>query len=372
MKNKLLKLLIIIFLVANVSIYAQHIAVNMNVFKPLPEVSFAAFLTNPFLESTPRILQISITPKNKKIICRGTILWKKLNKNSFEELLNFTTKPFLSRNFYNDDFSSFDGIKIDENNVSDNLVKDNLKKGKPTGTYRIIFEVFDSNMVFQSSSIEDLEFTNPSQTLTIIQPQINEELDLGGILLFWTGVAGVSDYYIKANIRLSKFESLEEALNRGNPIINNKNVGIKTNVNLREFLDRELIGGEELVLQVKGAIEGPGGQSFIYSDIINFKIKGNNSNEGDEGNNELTSTLEQLTDNLKTQLNANPLNQDESDLSERIQALLDKIRNGEITFNDLTITTNDGKEISYQEFLQILEYLKNNPELFTNLSFEEK
>ncbi|PIQ11681.1 MAG: hypothetical protein COW71_00070 [Ignavibacteriales bacterium CG18_big_fil_WC_8_21_14_2_50_31_20] len=371
MKNKLLNFLVIVFVFAGLNISAQQIAINMNVFKPLPEVSFAAFLTNPFLESTPRILQVSIVPQNVKVIVRGSILWKKLNENSFEELLNFTTKPFLSRNFYNDDFSSFDGIGIDDNNVSDNLLQDNLKKGKPTGTYRIIIEVYDSNMVFQSSATEDLEFTNPTQTLTIIQPEANDELDLGGILLSWTGVSGVTDYYVRANVRLSKFESFEEALKRGNPIINDKNVGPNTSVNFRNILDRELIGGEEIIVQVKGAIEGPGGQDFVYSELINFNIKGNKVSS-DDGAKKFTSTIELFSNEIKKQLNENPSGQEEKDLSERLQDLLTKIANGEITFDDLTITTDGGREITYQEFQQILDYLRNNPELFTNLHFEEK
>ena len=371
MKNKLLNFLISFFVFVSLNISAQQIAININVFKPLHEVSFAAFLTNPFLESTPRILQVSIAPQNIKVIVRGSILWKKLNENSFEELLNFTTEPFYSRNFYNNDFSSFDGIGIDENNVSDNLLQDNLKKGKPTGTFRIIVEVYDSNMVFQSSATEDLEFINPTQTITIIQPEANDELDLGGILLSWTGVSGVTDYYIRANIRLSKFESLEEALNRGNPIIDDKNVGSNTSVNFRNILDRELVGGEDIVVQVKGAIEGPGGKNLVYSELINFKIKGNKVSS-DDGAKKFTLTIEKLSDEIVKQLNENPSNQEVKDLSERLQDLLNRIANGEITFDDLTITTDSGREITYQEFQQILDYLRSNPEFFTNLYFEEK
>ena len=47
---------------------AEKITVLMNVFDPLPEVSFAAFLTNPFLESTPRILQVIMSPHGKDVI----------------------------------------------------------------------------------------------------------------------------------------------------------------------------------------------------------------------------------------------------------------------------------------------------------------
>ena len=96
MKNKLLKMIVLASIFASLSMSAQQISVNLNVFKPLPEVSFAAFLTNPFLESTPRILQITISPQGETVIVKGAILWRKLDESSFEELLNFTTKKWFS------------------------------------------------------------------------------------------------------------------------------------------------------------------------------------------------------------------------------------------------------------------------------------
>jgi hypothetical protein len=32
----------------------------------------------------------------------------------------------------------------------------------------------------------------------------------------------------------------------------------------------------------------------------------------------------------------------------------------------------DGRVLTYQEFQEILEYLRKNPQLLTNLNFEEK
>ncbi len=371
MKNKIIKMIVFASIFASINISAQQISVNMNVFKPLPEVSFAAFLTNPFLESTPRILQIAITPQGETVVVKGAILWRKLDESSFEELLNFTTKPFLSRNFYNDDFSSFDGIGIDESNTSDNLLEENLKKGKPTGTYRIIVEVYDENMVFQSSATEDIEFTNPSQTLSIIQPEVDDELDLAGIFFSWTSVPGVSEYVVRANVRSDKNQSLEEALQNGTPIVNDKSVGVELNVNLIEILDREIVEGQEIVVQIKGVIEGPGGQSFVYSEIVNFKIAKRGSDQTQDIKTKFNEALEEFARNLKDELNENS-GQDERDFAERLQDLLDKIANGQISFDDLKITTEDGRVITYQEFQEILGYLKTNPELFTNFNFEEK
>ena len=286
--------------------------------------------------------------------------------------MNFTTKPFLSRNFYNDDFSSFDGIGIDESNTSDDLLDENLKKGKPTGTYRIIVEVYDENLVFQSSATEDLEFTNPSQTLSIIQPEAGDELDLAGIYLSWTSVSGVSEYVVRANVRSDKNESLEEALQKGNPIVNDKIVGVKLNVNLYEIVDREIIEGQEIVVQIKGVIEGPGGQSFVFSEIVNFKIAKKGNDQTQDIKTKFNDTLDELSNNLKDEINENSSGQEERDFAERLQDLMNRIANGEISFDDLKITTEDGRVITYQEFQEILEYLRTNPQLLTNLIFEEK
>jgi len=284
MNNKINKFLFALIFVFGINLSAQEkVMVSLNVFEPLPEVSFAAFLTNPYLENTPRVLQIIMSPHGNDVIVKGSILWRKIDGSAFNELSSYITKPFSSRNFYNDDFSSIDGIDIEDSDTNDDLLSENLSKGKPTGTYKLIVQVYDVNMVFQSEAISELRFSNPAQTLTIIQPAIGDQLDVGGIILTWTDVLGVQDFVVKANIRSSKMESLEEALQKGNPIVDNKSVGFKTSVNLREILDRELIGGEELVVQVRGLIPGPGGPTVIYSDIVNFSLKSSGSSPIDKG-----------------------------------------------------------------------------------------
>ncbi|MBU0476298.1 MAG: hypothetical protein KKF62_19285 [Bacteroidetes bacterium] len=365
MKNKLLSLMILGLLFSSLNISAQQVTVSLNVFDQLAKASFAAFLSNTALKNTPRILQVVLTPQDEKVIVKGVFLWRKLNESSFNEILNFTTKPFPSRSFYNDNYPD-----IEESNYNDDLIQENRDKGEPTGTYRVIIEVFDSNMVFQGTDTKDLEFTNPSQTIFILQPNIGDELDLGGILMSWTGIDGVSDYIVRANIRTSKKESLEEALKKGDPIVNDKNVGIVTDINLRDILDRELVGGEEIVVQVKGTIQAPGGETYIESEIVNFRIKGSVKESFDKGTEEgFTNIIKQVADGLKTQSTENGEGQE---LLERLENLLDKIGNGEINFNDLTITMGDGRRITYQEFQQILDYLRKNPDLLTNLNFEEK
>jgi hypothetical protein len=243
-------------------------------------------------------------------------------------------------------------------------LQENLNKGKPTGTYRIIVEIIDENGDVLADDEEDIDFLNPAQTLSIIEPNVGDVFDIGGVILTWTDVKGVSDFYIKANTRSSKFETLEEVLQRGNPLVDNKNVGTKRSVNLREVLDRELVAGNEVVVQVYGSIPGPGGPTIIYSDIVNFKIKGASSVVVDKSVKELQTLASQVLDDLK--------NNGENDAAKRLQDLLDKIRNGTISFNDLSLRFADGRVLSYSEFQELLEYLRKNPDLVRSIGFEEK
>lgn len=366
MKNKILSYFLFVTYLFTLNISAQMVAVNITVFEPLPEVSFTAFLTSKGLENTPRIFQIILTPNGEEVVVKGSVQWRKIDENSFNELLSFTTKPFLSRNFYNDDLSSIDGIEIENSETNDDLLQENLKKGKPTGTFRITIEVYNKYMQFQSSDNHDINFLNPAQTLTILQPSIGDELDLAGILLTWTDVIGVEEYRVKANTRSSKLESLEEALQKGNPIIDNANVGIKRSVNLREILERELVGGEEVVVQVRALVPGPGGPTVLYSNVVNFNIRGPSSQVTDKGVKEFETLISQVLDDMQNN------GQGDSEGFKQLSNLLSDIANGNISFNDIKIKSENGKQLSYSEFQAILQYLRKNPDLLTNLSFETK
>lgn len=367
MKNKISKLLFALLFIFGINLSAQEkIIIQLNVFEPLPEVSFTAFLTNQFLPGTPRILQVIMSPHGKKVIVKGSIQWRKIDKSSFTELFNYTTKPFASQNYYNDDISALSEIKIDESNSNDELLKENRIKGIPTGTYKIVMQVYSENMEFQSEATSELNFLNPSQTLSIIQPNVGDKLDVAGILLAWTNVLGVSEFIVKANIRSSKFESLEEALQKGNPIVDNRSVGIKISVNLREILDRELIGGEELVVQIRGIVPGPGGPTVIYSDIINFYTTSPGNSSIDKGVQELVTLIVEVLDEWKQH------GQGDSEAYKRLANLLYDLQNGNISFTDIKIGFDGGKQLTYVEFQEIMEYLRRNPDVLTNLSFEAK
>ena len=364
MKNRIISLFFLLTILVGVNTSAQDKLsyVGLKVFEPLPEVSFAAFLANPFLGGTPRIFQVVMLPLGVNVTVHGIIQWRRIGESSFNQLYVFDTEPFSSRNFSNDDFSSIGGIKIKDSHSESELLQENLKKGKPTGSYKIIIQVNDGSQVITEEKI--IDFLNPSQTLSIIEPRVGDELDVAGILLTWTDVTGVTDFYVKANIRSSKFESLEEALQKGNPLVD-ENVGIRRSVNLREILKRELVGGEEVVVQIRAVIPGPGGPTILYSDIVNFNLRGTSSPVVDKGVKEFETLIAQVMDDMKK-------NGGDDDAYNRLQQLLLDIQNGNISFDDIKIRFDSGKQLTYAEFQEILEYLRRNPDLLTSLLFEAK
>lgn len=365
MKSRIVNLFVLIVLFASASLWGQNVTVQVNAFEPLPEVSFSAFLTNPYLRGTPRILQVLMTPHGKMVKVYGTVEWRRVNSSSFNRLFTFTTKPFFSRNFYNDDLSSVEGIEIEESSNS-SLYKEALKEGKPTGTYRIKIEVITLATNSSSESEVELNFLNPAQTLTIIEPRANEKLDVAGVLLTWTDVAGAKEFIVKANIRSSKFESLEEALQKGNPLVD-ENVGKRQSVNLRELLKRELLGGEEIVVQVRAIVPAPGGPTTIYSDIVNFKLRGTSGSATDDGMKEFKILISRFLDDMKDNGKG-----ERNKAYSKLQKLLADIQSGKIDFSDIKIRFQNGKRLTYAEFKEIIDYLRKNPDLLANLNFEEQ
>lgn len=333
------------------AIKAQDVSVDLVVFEPLPVIDFAAFAVANNLSGAPRIIQISISPQGQTVIVTGQIDWKRPDSGQYELLFSFETYPFTSRTIFNDDIGNTD-IKIKSTESNKQATDDNLKKGKPTGSYRLSISVHDADGRFLDSDTEELNFLNPAQTLSIRTPEAGSSQDIGGVLAEWDDVQGVSDYSIRANVRSNINQSFEEALKSGNPIINDKNVGNVTSVNLRELLDREWLPGQEVVFQVTANISGPGGGTKLYSNIVNFTF----DLGGSSGNQELNDGLTNLFQSL-------------GDEGTQILSLL---QNGEINLEDVTITFGDGQVMTLPEFQNLMIYLESNPDAVISVKYNQK
>lgn len=240
-----------------------------------------------------------------------------------------------------------------------------MKRGKPTGTYRITLQVFSPDGTFLSQDMEELDFSNPTQTIAITSPQANTSYDIGSVLATWTEVPGVEGYEITANVRKRSRQSLEEALAFGTPIIDKVNIGNVTMANLRQYLSREWLPGQEIVFQVAAIIPRPGGNERLYSDIVNFRLKTDDTGELNKDMLNLLSNVE--FDLSKLTQTGGSLKGDKR----RIRQILTMLSNGEIDLSNVRITTGEGAVLTEAEVKAIINYLQNNPRSVVNMRFIE-
>ncbi|MFA3782960.1 hypothetical protein ABRY23_07855 [Melioribacteraceae bacterium 4301-Me] len=333
------------------NIFSQQPSIKLSVFADLCSIDFTALAATNSLSGQPRVLFVQISPNNLLVTLKGKIEWQRDKNFSYEPLFNFTTEEFRSRDFYNDELGIT--IKIANSSANSALANENIKRGKPSGNYRLTFSLFDSNGNYLSEASTILSFANPSQTISIISPQSESQHNVGSIIAMWNEVPCAAYYTIKANVRTSKSQTLEEALNSGNPLINDKNVGNVTSVNLIEYKDREFLPGQEVVLQVSAFVPGVGGGTRYYSNIVNFYLT-----EGSAvTKNFVDEQLVRIANFLSKYLSND---------------VIEKLKKGEITKNELKITTDDGRVLSFVDLMDIISNLENDPHSVIEVKFISK
>lgn len=290
------------------------------------------------LQGAPRIFCAEINAPNQMVVMKGEIEWKKVGSPDYVLIAWFITKPFLARTLCNDDIGKVD-VRLYDHYANNSLIEENIRYGKPTGEYRLNVYLYDSTSKnLLSSDSRNLAFLNPAQTLTIINPRANQNYDAGNILVEWTSISGASEYYIKASERNDPNQSLEEALQQGTPLVNNRNVGTLTSVNLRDFLEREFRPGSEVVLQVSANIPGPAGGRRIFSEIVNFSILNPESQYYQQLVTRLNNVLNRLGDNELNQL----------------------FQSGQIDPSKIQIRKEDGTIMTLEELIIFIETNANN------------
>lgn len=330
-----LKLVIISLFVVNL-VFSQP-SIRLVVFPNLTTTDFASFTTLNDLQGAPRIFCAEINAPGQYVRMSSTIEWKKIDANDFVEVAWFITKPFIARTLCNDDIGKVD-VRIYDHRSNTSLIEENLRFGKPTGEYRLTVILFDSSGNVQlSSDTKNLVFLNPSQTITIINPRSNGTYDAGNILVEWTPVQGVIEYFIKASERSDPSQSSEEALERGTPYVNKRSVGQSNSVNLRDLLERELRPGTEIVLQVSASISGPSGGTNIFSEIINFNILNPESQQYQQLVQRFYNALQRLGNNSLIQL----------------------LQSGQLNPASLQIRREDGTIMTFEELVLFLEMNAN-------------
>lgn len=352
-------LLVLVFLFITNSNPQQITKFDLTIFPNLYTLDFGALTFVNQLSGAPQIFFVEIEPKNVSLRMRGRIDWEDFNsvRKTFS---TFATKPFLSQDFYNSALGN--GIDLSSFNIPQEIANQILKKGKPSGIFYFILELIPATGDPYSQpplntntgpaiQIRQVEFLNPTQSFTIISPTTGNFEDPGNVVAQWTSIAGVSEYRVRANNRLNSSQSLEDALKQGNPLINNRSVGLNTTVNLRTILDREWEGGQEIVLQVTAVIEGPGGGEQFPSNIVSFFLTNPNA-----------ATLSFITNNVINMMNNIPgLVVPES--------FKQKLLNGEIQIEDQIMV--NGQLISILELSNLLNQLNADPDRIINIQWPE-
>lgn len=329
--------LFIFFLIFIISASPQN-TINITVFPSLTATDFSSLIPSNELQNNVRIFCININPVGTSVVVKGVFEWKKVGSNTFLELGNFSTAPFISRNFCNEELGSSD-ISIKNFNSNRDLINENLRIGVPSGIYRINLMLYDSTgQILLAQDSEELSFLNPAQTLLILNPKVGLSYNAGNIIIEWTSISGVDDYSIIANTRTNPQQSLEEALNSGTPLVNSKSVGLTNSVNLRNLLDREIEPGSEVVLQVVANITGPFGGNKLFSQIVNFNIMSPDSPYAQIYYARLLNILRRFPDSRWLQL----------------------LENNQINLSDITIRKDDGTIMSIEELINFLESNSEN------------
>lgn len=352
MRRIIASLVTLLFLLPLVSVRAQSYTIELNVFQDLSTIDFAAFTFTNNLSGAPRIFQVVITPEGKNVVVEGKIDWKRDEKSGFRTLVTFKTEPFTSQSFFNDQIGNSD-IRIATVEGDKNLAEENVKKGKPTGVYGITLRLLDARGNFRANTYKELSFLNPAQTITILSPIEESTYDVGNVQAQWTAVPGATSYKIRASVIQQGSQSVEDALNTGNPVINDKDVGTNLVVNLSTILDRQWVGGERIVLAVTALISGPGGGTTLRSAPVTFRL----SQSGNASSAMVNPDLVRLANLISGKVN---------------QGFVNKLSNGQITVENIQISDDKGQTLSFAEFLNVLSHLESNPQSIISINFTGK
>jgi len=374
MKLRSMKIFVLFLLLGSPIVNtAQNVNIQLEILQDLAQLDLTAFINfgkgNFDALSIPVILQINMDyPSADQVVLSGKVSWKSPDGKYQGELLSFSSHPFSNiKRVNNQEFNKV--IKFLSPKINSRLMDENTKRGKPSGTYTIFLTLSDLANGESANTNETIEIKNPSQTFYIQSPIAGSQNDIAGVQAIWDIVEGAKEYKVLANIRKNKIQSLEEALNSGNPIINNKSVGQLTNVNLLSLLDRQWLPGQEIVFRVAAIIPTASGESELNStNIINFYIISPNSDEDKN----LLKNFDNLFNEIVGDLNSNQNLEDENLNQNLILAkrLLEMIESGQLDFNNAQITDENGNVFSVNELNLILDYLRRNPNALLNINYQ--
>ncbi len=350
--SKLIKLFIIpLFVFAmSLNLKAQSGTIILDVLT-VDVMELASFAIEKNIPNQRRIMQVTIIPEGTEVIVEGSVSWLKNNHSSPQDILNFRTRPFKARTFSNLDIGNSE-IDFEYKNYDTDLIKDNFDRNKPSGTYIISVRLFNNTGIeLIDDDMKKIEFLNPTAP-QINLPAENSLQDIGAVMISWTESVGVKNYRIAANY-INEGQSAEEALNSGNLLVNNFDVGPITSVNMRDILNRELLPDKKVVLVVKAVVTVIGGEDELQSEPIIF----------------LTSSQTSTSNNQNIQVDLNILQLAELLSGKVSQNFINQLKNGEVTIDQIQITDENNNNVSFGDLLSLLNYLNANGQSLISIQF---
>ncbi len=344
---------IAVLLVFSQNRLSAQASIDLIIFPELNTVDFAAFDFTSTRNVSQRLIQVNINPPGAEVIVEGKVDWKKDERSGFQELFRFRTKKFISRSFSNDEINNSE-IEIDNTSFNSSLTSEIIKLGKPSGVIGIEIRLLDSRGNFLDNDNEEISFLNPTAP-TIILPVEGSSYDIGSIIVQWTASIGVTSYKIKANYAPDNAANPEQALNSGNPLIDDRDVGTVTSVRLNDILNRELLADTNIVIVVKAFVQGPGGGDVLSSPLVTFKTNstGTETTVVKIGNPDLVRLANLLPNQLSKEFR-------------------DKLINGDIMPEQIQFSDENGNSLSFSDFVSILNFLEQNNDAIITVIFSPK
>lgn len=339
MKREMCLLILLIALIVPGQLISQNESIDLEIFQDLQTLDLGALVISGGLENQPRIARLTILPEGIQVKIDLIASWKDNNSNSFQQLFTFRSNPFTSGTYYNDELGSIISGSAD---WDQDLIKEVASRGKLTGTLHIAAILRNPNNVIlaRDEGPENyFTFLNPAPTITIISPNEGDTYDVGSVIAMWTPVLGASSYKVLANVMPEGSSSPEDALRGANPLIDNRDVGNITSVDLRSILNREWSGGQRIVLSVSAVISGVGGGEEIPSTPVSFLLDSYSENTASR----IAPELIQLAELLNGQVS---------------QSFIDQIMSGEVSIEE--IKDENGNTLSNSDLVRLLTFLMGN------------
>lgn len=328
--------------------------IQLQILQDLSTLDFAAFDFTSSSNVSQRIIQVIINPPGIEVIVEGKIEWKKDERSGFQELFRFRTKKFISRSFSNDEINNSE-IEIDNTSFNSSLTSEIIKFGKPSGVLSIELRLLDARgNSISNNAVDQISFLNPTAP-SIILPVEGSSYDIGSIIVQWTASIGVTSYKIKANYAPDNAANPEQALNSGNPLIDDRDVGTVTSVRLNDILNRELLADTNIVIVVKAFVQGPGGGDVLSSPLVTFKTNstGTETTVVKIGNPDLVRLANLLPGQISKEFR-------------------DKLINGDIMPEQIQFSDENGNSLSFSDFVSILNFLEQNNDAIITVIFSPK